>query len=244
MNPPVAFDKVQEPSDVECVVVEPGNIFSKLILFQLEKQNARAASADQSHVVDQEHLPEVFVEYLFINVRRFVLVLWVGDVVHWNPKTLTLPVERVNFVLVRVVKASVREIFVVRVQLHLGMTSYLSLLRPVEEMMMHQSSIMEEIDENTFLTDDSTGNERVWEVLDWHGVVVNAQMLIHVELLSFDLFLCASLCAECSYFEDSVIEVCSTIEISAWSLFNFFKFDVRIVFTTQLFFKSQFVGLK
>lgn len=103
----VAFDKVDETSDVQLVVLLPelvddvGVVFI-LLFYDFEKHDLAGRSGDEGLVVDEEHLTKVLVSHLF----EFGLL----GVVTGDHEGLTLSIERVDLIVIGVVEALVWEI--------------------------------------------------------------------------------------------------------------------------------------
>ena len=92
---------------------------------------------------------------------------------NWNGETLTLPVKHINLVLIKVVKAFIREVLIVTFQMSSLVVSNLPLLNVVEEMVVSQTVVVEEIHKQNVVIHPSADNVRIWKSLDWHCVVVD-----------------------------------------------------------------------
>ena len=105
LDPFVSLDEVDEASHVNLVVLLPllGHILV-LVFFldDLEKHNFTRGSSNKCLVVEKIHLTEVHVSHL--------LELDDLGIISINCESLTLSVERVDHVLIRVVETLVREI--------------------------------------------------------------------------------------------------------------------------------------
>ena len=118
LNTSVTFDVVDETSLVNGVVTHPITITRKLVKYELEKQDLRAASYHECIFVNQEHRTKVLVVDLLLIVLLFLTILIMGFIKDWNSETLTLPVECVNFIVVFIEKAFLREILFVTLHQH------------------------------------------------------------------------------------------------------------------------------
>ena len=121
-----------------------------------------------------------------------------GHIQHRNGEALALPIKCIYFVLICVVKAFVREVLVVAVQVNILMVSDLSFFNVVEEVMMSQSEVVEEIHEQEVVIYPSADDVRIWETLDGHSVVIDVEGFIDVEFFLGNLFRCSALTTESS----------------------------------------------
>ena len=94
------------------------------------------------------------------------------DVVDRNSITLTLAIESVNLVLVRVVERTPWEVFVIAFNLNFCEGSDLTGLHVEEEMVMGSILIKKQTDESNVVIGETTSNERFWEVTNWHRVII------------------------------------------------------------------------
>ena len=144
-------------------------------------------------LIDQEHGSQVLVIDLLLVEFVFAFILFVllqGD---WHSERVTLSVEGVHLIVVRVVEALLREVFAVAIHHNLCVVQNLLFCDFIEEMVMSQCSIVEEVHVQQVVLDEHTGDEWIWEVVDWHRVVVQAKSIVDVELIGQDLLLCSFL---------------------------------------------------
>ena len=116
----VALYEVDEPFDVESLVVGPLLLLSERIEHHFEEEDLARAPHGKSLVVDEVHRAEVFVEDLLIDH-----ILQHGspgpsghrkessERLNRDSEALALPVEAIDLVLVIVVEALVREVLAV-----------------------------------------------------------------------------------------------------------------------------------
>ena len=87
---------------------------------------------------------------------------------------------------------------------------------------------MEQIDEEHMVSHKDTGNERIWEVINWHCVIVKFQSIIDVELIFLDLLLGPFLFSKGSELENSIIEVSDCKDLAIVSLLDLSELDVAV----------------
>ena len=115
LDPDVTFDVVDEPSLVQCMVNFPVPSFQKVIICQLEKKNLARAPDDKSFAIDQEHLPKILVINLLKEILSFIFVAPVLNGKHGDSEALSLPIKRINFIILFIIKALEWEVFVIAV---------------------------------------------------------------------------------------------------------------------------------
>lgn len=92
-----------------------------------------------------------------------------------NGESLTLSVEGVDHILVRIVETLVWEILGGALHLSGVEISLDGLLGVViDEVIMGQIMIVEQLHENSVIVNERAGAEWISEALDWHGVVIDA----------------------------------------------------------------------
>lgn len=74
-------------------------------------------------------------------------------------------------------------------------------------MEVHQLVVMEQVDKDEIVVDPGARNIGVWEVLDWHCVVVKLQGLVDIKLILLDFFFTPVLGSKCPDIEDTVVHV-------------------------------------
>ena len=103
---------------------------------------------------------------------------------------------------------------------------------------------MEQIDEEHMVSHKDTGNERIWEVINWHCVIVKFQSIIDVELIFLDLLLGPFLFSKGSQLENSVIEVSDCKDLAIVSLLDLSELDVAVCIASILLLKADYEGLE
>ena len=91
---------------------------------------------------------------------------------NWDRECLALSVESVDFVQIRVVKALVRKILIVRLKFDLLVSGNLFFFYVVEKVMVGERMVVEKVDENDIVIDESAHCIRIREVLNSHSKVV------------------------------------------------------------------------
>jgi hypothetical protein len=107
--------------------------------------------------------------------------LFAVDIEHRNPVRLPLSVECVNFIILSVIKALYREILVVAINIDLNVLGYFLAVGVfaisiavwmIEEMMVLFFLVMEQIHKNQIVIYEAACDERIWEVVNRHCMVV------------------------------------------------------------------------
>ena len=181
----IALDIVNETSLVDCVVLNPFHLLREIVHHKLEKQDLGAAADYQGLIVDHIHRAQVFVmNFLLIKVL-FALVLIIIKALYWNSETLSLSVECVNFISICVVKRFLRKVFLIALHFD-DLMRFLNNLHCFiieEKVMMFLIGAVKEVDKDQFtatLVYEAAVDEGVWEVVNWHCVVVKAQSFVDI----------------------------------------------------------------
>lgn len=170
----ISFNIINEASWVDLLVQFPFTSFSDLIGFNSEEENLTWASANESIVVNEVHLTEISISHPVIDI--------IGIIVGWNDVWKALSIERIYFVELIVIEWLVREVLFGAI--HDLFTRTIALHRfsfdVVDKVIVGQSEVMEQIDEDSVVSNEWAGNVRVRKSLDGHGPVVDAQQLVDV----------------------------------------------------------------
>ena len=114
----VAFDEVQEPSQINRMIIDPVPFLRELIHLYLKEQDLAAASCNKCGVVDEVHGSQVTIIDSLVIVLEVIGPLLVNLVLlcsTWNSEALALSVEWVNLVQIWVIKALVWKVLLVTV---------------------------------------------------------------------------------------------------------------------------------
>ena len=102
-----------------------------------------------------------------------------------------------------------------------------------------------QIDVDQVVVDEGACDERVWEVVDWHRVVVKAKLLVDVEFSCGYFFSRRSRhLSKGSKSEFTIINISNGIEVTSSILFDFLELDITIRQATNLLFKGHLVGIE
>jgi hypothetical protein len=98
------------------VVLEPFLFSCELIKDKLKEQNLAAGATNQSCFINQEHLSKIFIKNVLVISFFFLFALLAQVVVarylpNWHSKGLSLSIERVDLVVLRIIKTFHREVF-------------------------------------------------------------------------------------------------------------------------------------
>ena len=240
LNPFVTFDKKYEASSLYFIVLLPFlNDVPILVLFlEYPKEHHFAgATCNEGLIVEQIHLPQVHIGHLL----KFNLL----SVISIHLESLPLSIERVYHILISVIEALIREVF--RGASHLHFVE-LALNLPcgviVYEVVMGEVVVIEQLDEDSVVSDERTSAKWVCEALDRHRKVIDTQGFIDVEFLFLDDLWGPLFFAHQSEPELTVIDVNESILVALVILFNFFAPNEAVRLSTDLLIKCLFVRLK
>jgi hypothetical protein len=120
----IALDVKDEASDVKHVIFSPFLVV-RIILFghDLEEQDRARATSDQCLVVEQVHLAEIFVRHL--------LNFEVSRVVRFDCEGLSLSVEAIKYIVLRIIKTFVWEVHPIAIHLMLVEAALVDCMRAV-----------------------------------------------------------------------------------------------------------------
>ena len=232
IDPDIAFDKVQHTFVMKCFIVSPSVYTSSFILDSLEEKHLRWTSNNQAGFFDKEHCSKILINNLLIlDLWFFVLdVVWIKV----NTECLSLTVECIYLSLCSIPETLVWEIQHCTVwNLHLVLVEYLFGYRVVQKMVMHEGSIMEEINEEELIIYKSTCDIWIRETIDWHGVVIHiVKSLVHIKSFGKWFFLWPLIFIEGSYLEITVIKESNGIFSSLSILFNIFHLNIAFLRST------------
>jgi hypothetical protein len=110
-----------------------------------------------------------------------------------------------------------------------------------EELMMLNFLVVEQINKNEFVSYKTASDEGVWEIVNWHRMIVQPKSLVDIELIFFNFFKSSSLSAKGSQVEFSIVKIGSSEDITFFALLNFIHLDIADFFnSTVTFFKGHF----
>lgn len=112
---------------------------------------------------------------------------------------LTLSIERVDFVTLIVIETLVREILPGALHHQLAnLALNFSLIRVPDKVIMSKGGVMEQVNEDSSLSNERAGYVGVWERLDAHRVVVKRwrDQIVEADLIGFNFLLSSSLFIE------------------------------------------------
>ena len=144
----------------------------KLVNSLLEEQDTTGGACNQSFFIDQIHLPQIFVMHLLECVQNFTFVQFRINFLNWRIEHLTLSVKGKDFIFWFAVKAFPWKVLVVTVHFHGLVTGNLFAYMIVDETVMGCCECMIKIGVYQLICNKSAGDERIWEVIDWHHIVI------------------------------------------------------------------------
>ena len=114
-----------------------------------------------------------FLFFLFERVYSCKLkVLLTIDIENRNSKGVTLSVEGVYLIVLRIVETLHREILIVRIDINYGLLSQLLRAQMIEKMVMLLLLVVEQIHKDKVISDETASNEWIRKVVNRHCVVV------------------------------------------------------------------------
>lgn len=110
LNSLVALNKVDETSDLDIMVLLPGDFTCDFLLLLLEEDDPTGASCDQCLVIKEVHLTEISVIHLLISV-----IIDLDFILFWSlecdGEALTTSIECVDFIILVIIERLIREVF-------------------------------------------------------------------------------------------------------------------------------------
>mgnify|MGYP006096551627 CR=1 FL=1 len=88
-----------------------------------------------------------------------------------------------------------------------------------------------------------TGNKWIWEVINWHCMIVKLQSIIDIELILFDFIGSPFLFSKGSQFENSVIEINDGEELASVVLLDISELDITFWTTSEHLLHVDYEGL-
>ena len=169
----------------------------------------------------------------------------VHGIIRVDGESLALSIEGVDDVVLVVVKTFVREVLRVTLHFldeHLALDLHLGMI--VNEVVMGEAVIVEELDEDSIIRDERARDKGVREPLNRHGVVVDAECLVDVELLFMNHLRAPCLLSEDSQSKLTVVDECDGIFFTSGVLLNLLEPDETILRAANLFLECLLIGLK
>lgn len=109
---------------------------------------------------------------------------------------------------------------------------------------MSQGVGLEKIYKYQVVMNKCASNKGVWEVVNWHRVIIYIESLVYVKLLLFYFFQGPVCLSKDSKSELTIINVADCKLIANSILLNIFALDVAFRLVSNFFFKSLLVRLK
>ena len=111
-------------------------------------------------------------------------------------------------------------------------------------MVMGQIVVVEQLNENSVVVNEGACAEWISEALNWHGVVVDADGSVNVELFSLDSFNISGLFTEDSESELTIVDVHEGILLACSVLLHLFASDVAVFISSDHLSEGVLVGLE
>ena len=111
-------------------------------------------------------------------------------------------------------------------------------------MIMGKIMVVEQLHENSVVVNEGACAEWISEALNWHGVVVDADGSVDVELFSLNSFNISGIFAKDSESELTVIDVHEGILLASSVLLNLFASNVAVLVTTDHLGECVLIGLE
>ena len=163
---------------------------------------------------------------------------------HRDSEALALPVKGVDFVILLIVEALEWKVFVIAVDWNFGNLNCLFFCQVVKKVVMSQGGRVEQIDKDQVVPDESACDEGIWEVVNRHCVVIDAQHCIDVELILLYLLLCPCFRAEGPQPKMAIIDVNCRKEGARSILLDLLKLNETVVFATDFLLERFGISLQ
>lgn len=109
---------------------------------------------------------------------------------------------------------------------------------------MCQIMVVEQLHENSVVVNEGACTEGISEALNWHGVVVDADGSVDVELFSLDCFNISGFFSKDSESELTIVDVHEGILLACSVLLNLFASNVAVLITSNHLGEGVLVGLE
>ena len=110
-------------------------------------------------------------------------------------------------------------------------------------MVMGQRGIVVQVHVQKVVINENARDEGVWEIVDWHRVVVHVQLLVDVQLPTLDALWVSVLLSEDSDPEPAVVEIGDGKLSSFGVLLHLLELDITGLSVTDLLLEGVDVGL-
>ena len=87
---------------------------------------------------------------------------------------------------------------------------------------------MEEIDEDQVIGDKGAGDKRIWEVVDWHCVVVQTKFFVDVKFICDNFLRSSESFSKGPQFKNTIIKIGDCEFVSSCVLLHLLKFDITV----------------
>jgi len=145
----------------------------------------------------------------------------------------------------RIIETLVREVHLVALHLLLVELSVNhSGLVVVDEVVVDLAVVIEELDGYSVIGDEAACDERIWEALNRHGIIVKTQVFIDIKVFLKTLGLRSSNFGEDSEVEFTIVDEHDGVLGTSGVLLNFFGPDIAVAFAADHFFKCLFIRFK
>ena len=153
---------------------------------------------------------------------------------------MALAVEDVNLRFFGIVETLLWEVFRRTLKFHLlDVSDDFSLLGVIDKMAVHKSLILEDIDENLRVGDKAACHTWIWEVSVAHGVIIQIEELVNLELILLNLGFSPRFLAKRPEPIFTVIVVADGVSSTISVLFHLFAFDVLIFSSANFLFECE-----
>lgn len=167
----------------------PANPSRDLILDLLKEHDFTRTPSNQSLVVEKVHLAEIVVIHLLEPVVRDIV--WVGIDITTFLETVrerfALTIEGVDLVSLVIIECFVREVLLGALDAELevlNLRNYVICLDGIDEHILLELHVMEEVNENSVVIDEGSGNIRITKTSNRNRMVIHLHQrtLIDIEV--------------------------------------------------------------
>lgn len=173
-------------------------------------------------------MTQIFVRDLLEGIWRLVFIDWSIYLHHWNAERLTLAIERVDLILLWIVKAFPGEVLVIALKYPRSLAAFYHCPGPVvvDEMVVGSACIVEQVDEQEFVVDEYASDEWIREVVDRDCVIVKAKLRVDVELFRINRLRISGGGSKGPQLEVTVVNVSNSKFVTPLILLHLLELDV------------------
>jgi hypothetical protein len=178
LNPNVTSNEIDKTSNVDRVVQNPHRAFFIFIVYLFEEKYFVRTSDAKSLIKKQLHLPQIFLNYALISIFL--------QFVRPHSVNLSLSIDSKNFIPLSTIKAFIWKVQLIRIHnigdgsirqpcsilIEFRDTNYFSVFDVPHEVVVGQSRVVEEWDEDFVQADEAAGDVWILKDVNGHGIII------------------------------------------------------------------------